>query len=817
MGIRSNYGAIFAMLAAAGCNWTVHDAVETVERTVGDAISDTADVPALGGCTDHMFEPLPALPALIYETAHFHIEYRPAGDPDAPLPDCPPLDELVPTALPPTCYRVPGPDPAVPDMIEDMGRWLEDAYTRYQSGGYAVPTTGRVTVDVRRLLDEHSGEARGDVIAIDSTLQFTPESYSVALFLRQVAGHELFHVVQHRAYVGTRRVPGYDAYNRHRWLLEATATAMELELVMPPGPFHLDDFDLTMVVLRLNPGPTDITFGHESFVWFRYVKATYGLDLLFQLFNAANPEFDAIKVPRVGSTLKLINRLLTAAISQHSDRLALWNRFSFALHYARSELYIPGVRALLGAAPPQTGSVDEALSGFERKVPDDGEQPPRGQSALVSDNPAPLLESGYAYSYRIDLRRVLCTTPGDPIPNTPYTCNGTRAIPDPSAAKLVFRVVRPEAAAVTVYRMPLSRGGDPSTMAPQVLTTVSGAMPEDIAVPLSEFSYGDEAVVSIVYDPEAQEGQGFSIHLTAYFRTCGDEETVVRCEYEEGCVLRDVPVPLNCRKIRIFAWGGGGPALGDSQHPGAASGGGGGFAYLKIRNDHPTSHQVRLRPAYPDGGRASTVQWMPSELSLGPIIVVAAGGGGGSYGYLRDPDTWEYTFVYARGGAGGQAGENDEYADGGQPGTSSGPGLGGRAIIREHQTAGDGGPGHGPTQPCGNGFCLPGDGGTGLINHIVEGNAWNGNGGQGYYGGGAGGFGRRLAVDSQGGAGGGGGHSYADGLGATILDGYTLPGVWERPGAENSPLRCARENCRTGYGGAGDARGAGGGIVVVYD
>jgi hypothetical protein len=795
---------VVGVLGGVACDLPGGDSVD--EDTA--ALVSPEDNPS---CLTDPLELAPSQPPLIYQTTHFQIGYYPTTDPDTPLPDCPAAGNGDPALALISCYPAAGSDPAVPDMIEDMGRWFEEAYARYQAQGYAVQTSGRQRVDVRMLPSPRAGQfTTGGLIEIDSRVQGRVASYTLPLWLRQATGHELFHALQFRVYSGSGPRVGLPAWAHHRWLLEATATAMELELVMPPTTFHVGEFNRVMAQLAINPG----TGGYKGFAWFRYVKATYGIDLPLRLFNATNPEFTQANVRGLGSNLAVVNRILTATIPQRNDRLELWKRFSFALHYALSERYIPNVRALLGPITPRSQELDAAPSGFERRLPDVDEDPPRHQNALVIDTPIPLLDTGHGFSFKIDLRRVLCTTPGAPIPGTSYTCNGTRAIPDPSMAKLVLHLVRPEVAAITVYRMPLSSGGDPAVTEPVVVTSIVGATPEDIVVPLTTFRYGDEAVVSIVYDPEAAQGGGSTMALSVYFRTGCDEETIVRCDWGDGCALRDVTIPRSCRKIRIWAWGGGGLAMGDPLGQGSANGGGGGFAYLKVKNDHPMFDMLRLNPAHDGGNAATTVQWM-RPTALGPMNVVAAGGGGASFGYLRDPVTWEYTFVHTRGGGGDQAGEGNEYATGGQPGRLGSPGAGGVALIREVNTASDGRPGGEPALPGDGGYRLPGAGGVGLLNGAI--NAWNGNGGAGYYGGGAGGHGRRASVDSQGGSGGGGGHSYADGIGATVLDRLTSPADWEEPAAMTLPLRCSQTGCRTGFGGIGNARPGGGGIVVAYE
>jgi hypothetical protein len=140
---------------------------------------------------------------------------------------------------------------------------------------------------------------------------------------------------------------------------------------------------------------------------------------------------------------------LVARFPSQQNRLELWKRCSWALHYARSECYIPGIRAMIGERPPRSENLDAPLTGKEPELPRLGFETPRRQYALVFTSAAPFLQRGYAYSYKIDLRKVLCDTPGQIIRGTSYRCVGTDGIRDRSTARLVLRTAVPREAHLT--------------------------------------------------------------------------------------------------------------------------------------------------------------------------------------------------------------------------------------------------------------------------------------------------------------------------------------------------------------------------------
>lgn len=749
---------------------------------------------------------LPPLPTEAHETANFRIEYRPADHELAPLPDC-----TVPDPDPTNCYSAGGGTREnVPDMIEDMGTFLEYAYLKYTQDGYRFRSNGKMLVDVRPTNRPNSVA----YVQPDETILFEPRlgGSGDPIWLKHLATHELFHVIQYRAYLqGLEPTDAMlEGFTRHKWLLEATATDQELKHVPPPPPpRNYGEFEGVMARYPIHPsGNTNAArFGYESATFLQYVKRETGVDVTKVLFNPTNPTFRYNTVPTTGSTLTVLNERLAAIRPQRASRLELWKRYSYALHYAHSERYIPGIRALTGPPPERDESLVAPLSGYEREQPRAGFDLPRRQYTLVANDAGPQLALGYAFSYRIDLRQVLCDTPDELIPGTTMRCNGTKAIRDRTTAKLVLRVATPPAGTLTVYKVPA--GSDLAQVIPTVLVADrSGAATHDIELPLTQLRFGDDVVVSVVFDPESPAA-GATLTLDTFFRTACDQRTEVRCDFVEGCNLRDVTIPLECRNIEMWAWGGGANQAWDSHQRSYGAGGGGAFVHLRIDNDHPRYHALRMWPAT-GASAASTVNWMGAGY-WAPLMLAAAGGGSGSWGYTRVTGTDEYTFVYARGGAGDQAGEGTEFALGGTVGE---PGRGGIALITEVSTAANGRDGSPPSAPFDGGFLAEGTGGIGLVNGLLT---WTGRGGDGYYGGGAGGFGRRLAVDSQGGSGGGGGKSFGDGLGATLRIREIQPGEWATPGASAHPLRCVTLGCRTGYGGVEHLPAGGGAIVLAYE
>ena len=58
-------------------------------------------------------------------------------------------------------------------------------------------------------------------------------------------------------------------------------------------------------------------------------------------------------------------------------------------------------------------------------------------------------------------------------------------------------------------------------------------------------------------------------------------------------VWATITIPAECENVEIKAWGdGGGPGI---DIYGRKTGGGGAFAYLWMQNDHPLTHDLRIR------------------------------------------------------------------------------------------------------------------------------------------------------------------------------------------------------------------------------
>jgi hypothetical protein len=137
---------------------------------------------------------LPPLPTKVHETAHVRIEYRPANHELAPLPDCCPAPDVDPT----DCYSAgSGTLDDVPDMIEDLGTFLEAAYAAYTQDDDRSRSNDKVLVDVRPTeLPNRAASVR-----LDETMVFEPRlgGSGDPRWLRRLAMHELFYVLQDRA------------------------------------------------------------------------------------------------------------------------------------------------------------------------------------------------------------------------------------------------------------------------------------------------------------------------------------------------------------------------------------------------------------------------------------------------------------------------------------------------------------------------------------------------------------------------------------------------------------------------------------------
>lgn len=243
-----------------------------------------------------------------------------------------------------------------------------------------------------------------------------------------------------------------------------------------------------------------------------------------------------------------------------------------------------------------------------------------------------------------------------------------------------------------------------------------------------------------------------------------------------------ITVPVGCPYVRIKAWGGG--AAGNSR-----TGGGGGFAELRMTSPHPDFHingTTVLEAAVPataancaSGGGSTRVSYLHGgNPDRGPIVVMAGGGGGSGIGTLGS----------GRGGAGGgQGGEQATHpttgtAFGGGPGTSTSVGLGG-GCGGSVTVCYAGGNGTGPTPHSIIGHLLGGSGGTGGVSFC---NVSGGQGGSGLFGGG-GGAGSRGGNDYTAG-GGGGGSSYVADF-APDAAGVLIGGTWDEPGRSGDPDR----------------------------
>jgi hypothetical protein len=286
----------------------------------------------------------------VYYSEHFSIYYT--DDPDNP--HSPSLaDEDKDT---------------VPDYIENLGAYLERAWTVYTTDtpagmGYNPPLRGgaRYSVLVYQLPLGYSGQTWADSkTGRRATSHVSISSHLSEPYVRAVAAHELFHAFQY----------GYN-YTASFWWKEASADWAANEVFPEVDTYIIPYYDWFQV-----PGwPLDYTDGwHEygSSIWAKHLAQSRGRDIIRDIWVNQRAENDSFKA--ISATLEASG---TTLANEFND-FAVWNWFTGdradGAHYPQGQNYpmlSPDDRAA-GALIPLSGALRRVSTLYLPLIPPSG-------------------------------------------------------------------------------------------------------------------------------------------------------------------------------------------------------------------------------------------------------------------------------------------------------------------------------------------------------------------------------------------------------------------------------------------------------------
>lgn len=510
--------ALLALATAAGC--TGPDPQGSAAALRRGAASTCGTFTHRGDTADKT-NPTPPPFTDYFEGAHVVIRWYDAAH---PAEDCE-LDGET------DCYDPSYPghgDPDVPDLVEDLAAYADNAYERLKwSYDMRPEAEGKILIDFVEPdpEDPHAAYAKpGDLIEIYADWRPSAQHGAQERDVELLMMHEVFHLAQLRHYApgwwprngSGEHDPIFEKFSAQIWLAESAAKHMERRMLDHPG-WMSPRRDL---LLHSPMATTDPDRKYDGFAMLEYLQGVFpGVDLPAYYFHKTTGWFVPANLPT-----ETTDRILYARVAQLTvgpdDWRALWSRFALGYQYQHSDSLVHEITDWAeGWAPVEAPSVASRMRGSERLT---GAVVQRRQEDVVTDDDAVWLENGYMATFAVDVEAALCAPPATASNGLPCTFGGPGGLSAPLRGwDLVLQLDAPAGTYATIYR----DSPDPVAL-PARLFEVIGPVGTDrlVRVPLGALDPRDRIVVTFNDDPmlsAAADAESYVAVAAAFDRSGG--------------------------------------------------------------------------------------------------------------------------------------------------------------------------------------------------------------------------------------------------------------------------------------------------------